>query len=203
MAAWVYSASPQAPYSGIIFNRGANGANGLGIKTNANNVDVLEYHWNNTYFTFDTGLAVPIGQWVFVALVIEPTKATFYLYQDNTVQTATNVAAHAAVPFSDPIYIGWDSTGANARRLYGGIDEAMVFDRSLSANELDAIYSASLAPRVAINAKVSGGKVILTWPTGILQRAPDVTGTYIDDINATSPYTNSPSGKEFYRIRIP
>jgi hypothetical protein len=165
---------------------------------------MLEYHWNNTYYTFDSGLVVPVGEWVFVALVIEPTKATFYLYQNGTVQTATNVAAHAAVPFAEPTYIGWDSTGATARRFYGGIDEAMIFGRSLSAAELDGIYSASIAPTVQLDATFSGGNLIMTWPTGILQRATDVTGPYNDDLTATSPYTNAPSGtKEFFRIRIP
>jgi hypothetical protein len=204
LAAWVYSASAQATWSGIIFNRGSSGANGIGVKTNINGSDMLEYHWNNTYYTFDSGLVVPVGEWVFVALVVEPTKATFYLYQNGTVQTATNVAAHAAAPFADPTYIGWDSTGATARRFYGGIDEAMIFGRSLSAAELDGIYSASIAPTVQLDATFSGGNLIMTWPTGILQRATDVTGPYNDDLTATSPYTNAPSGtKEFFRVRIP
>ena len=207
LAAWVYSASPQASYSGIIFNRaGANppGANGLGVKTNGLDADMLAYHWNHTYFAFDSGLIVPLEQWVFGALVIEPTKATLYLYQNGTVQTATNVAPHTAVPFSDPTYIGWDSTAATARRFYGAIDEAMIFGRSLSAAELDAIYSASIAPTVQLNANFSAGKLILTWPTGILQRSSDVAGPYLDDNTAASPYTNTPSGPgEFFRVRIP
>ena len=86
LAAWINSAAPQASFSGIIFNRGVSGANGLGVKQNALG-DILEYHWNNTYFAFDSGLIVPVGQWVFVALVIEPAKGTLYLYNGATVQT--------------------------------------------------------------------------------------------------------------------
>lgn len=205
LAAWINSSNAQAAFSGIIFHRGSSGANGLGIKQNTSAQDVLEYHWNNTYFTFDTGLVVPFLQWVFVALVIEPDKATFYLYNGGTVQTATNVAVHTAVPFAENTYVGWDSgVGQTSRRFYGAIDEPMIFGRSLTSAELDSIYSASISPTVRIDVNFSAGRLILTWPTGILQRASVVTGPYIDDNTAVSPYTNTPSGsKEFYRVRIP
>lgn len=204
LAAWINPSGIQTPYAGIIFNRGSTGANGLGIKTSPAGVDVLEYHWNNTYFAFDTAMPVPANQWTFAALVIEPTQATFYLYDGTTVQTTNNIAPHTAVPLDQVSYVGWDSAGgAGGRRFYGLIDEPMIFARALSAAELDSIYASSIHPTVQLNASFSGGNLILSWPSGILQRASDVAGPYIDAPTITSPYTNAPSGtKEFYRIKV-
>lgn len=207
LAAWINSAGQQAPFAGIVFNRGVSGANGFGVKTNADGIDELEYHWNNTYFTFESGLLVPQNQWIFAAVVIEPTKATFYSFSNgSTPLTATNVAAHTAVPFADVTYIGWDTSAAN-RRFYGAIDEPMIFNKSLTADQIQTLYNASHAAvigDVTISAAISGNnKIILTWPSGVLQRAPSANGPYADDLSATSPYTVNTTGtREFFRVRV-
>lgn len=46
-------------------------------------------------------------------------------------------------------------------------------------------------------------EVVLTWPTGTLQGAPDVSGTYTNIVGATSPYTNTVSGaRGFFRVKV-
>jgi len=49
----------------------------------------------------------------------------------------------------------------------------------------------------------SGGKIILSWPSGTLQQADQVNGTYNDMTGVTSPYTNTPSAaQKYYRVRL-
>jgi hypothetical protein len=109
------------------------------------------------------------------------------------------------VPFASKSYVGWDDNdvgGGNptTRRFNGLIDEPMIFGRTLAPSEINALYSASLAERLTI--VTSGGKVILTWPGGTLQQAAQVTGPYNDMTGVTSPYTNSPSGQTYYRVKV-
>jgi uncharacterized delta-60 repeat protein len=46
-------------------------------------------------------------------------------------------------------------------------------------------------PPVTINAVSRGGKLVLTWPSGVLQAAAAVRGPYTNVPNAVSPFTNS------------
>ena len=46
------------------------------------------------------------------------------------------------------------------------------------------------------------GSVVLTWQGGTLQQSPNLTGTFTNVVSATSPYTNTVSGKQgFFRIK--
>jgi hypothetical protein len=210
LAAWISAVGVQASYAGVIFHRpiGGSVASGLNVTPDSSTGgNELAYHWNNLYYTFSTHLAVPSdGTWTFVALVIQPASATFYLNDGTGMQTATNVAAHAAVPFSSTTYVGWDDSDAPGktytRRFNGLIDEPMIFGRSLSPDEISQLYHAGIGP-VTLTVTLSGGNIILTWPAGVLQQADQVTGSYNDMVGVTSPATITPSGAQFYRVRVP
>jgi Concanavalin A-like lectin/glucanases superfamily/Immunoglobulin domain/Immunoglobulin I-set domain len=207
MAAWINKPLAQEPYAGIIFYRGLAGANGFGIKQDpTSGADVLEYHWNNTYFNFASGVGVPDAQWLLVALIVQPNQAILYLHDSTGTVMGTNVAPHTAVAFSDSAtHVGWDTAGtaSSPRRFYGQIDEAMIFDRALAPAELDALYSAASAPQVKISATLSGSNLILNWATGTLQQANEAAGPYSDVAGATSPYSVSASAaRKFYRVRV-
>lgn len=206
LAAWINKNGPQEPYAGIVFYRGSAGANGFGIKQDASGNDMLEYHWNNTYFSFNSGLYVPDQQWTFVALVVQPAQATLYMFTPSGMQTATNVAAHTAVAWAEQSYVGWDTSGgAGARRFYGSIDEPMIFDRALSSSDLAAIYQAAstaTAPAVTLHISQSAGNVTLTWSQGTLQQADVVTGPYTD-LDTSGNYTAPASATaKFYRVKV-
>jgi hypothetical protein len=206
MAAWLYLYGAQPDWSGIIFRRGSldGGGCGFGLTTDGetSTPNMLEYHWRDQYWNYASKLFVPEFQWVFVALVVEPDKATLYLHDGTGLRSATNVAPHAAAGIVLPFYVGYDPAAA-ARRLYGSVDEAMVFDRALSPAEVLSLYRG--LPPVTLNISMSGGNVILTWPQGTLQQASEVTGTYVDITGATSPYLVTPTPGEprkFYRVRL-
>jgi len=62
--------------------------------------------------------------------------------------------------------------------------------------------SYGVGPVTISSAKV-GNNIVLTWPSGMLQRAPIVTGTYTNVVGATSPYTNSISGGQgYFRVKV-
>ena len=204
LVAWINPSGPEQSFAGIIFNRGTGGASGLGIKQDANNLDMLEYHWANNYYTFNSGLyTTNYGNWAFVALAVQPDQAVFYLNDGTGMQTAINVATHAGVSFASPTYVGWDDNDVpttNTRRFGGLIDEPMIFDRTLSPAEINQLYNAALVAPVSLSIALSGGNVILTWPSGTLQHAAQVTGQYNDMLGVSSPWTNPPTG--FYRVRV-
>jgi hypothetical protein len=59
------------------------------------------------------------------------------------------------------------------------------------------------ATAVSISIVQQGGNIILTWPSGTLQEATAVNGSYNDLLTATSPWTNSIApGQKFYRIKV-
>ncbi len=206
-AAWINPSGQQEGYAGIIFYRGAGGASGLGIKTDTTSGnDMLEYHWANNYYGFNSYLFTPMSgtQWAFVALAVDPNQAILYLNDGTGMQSATNVAAHGGVSLAGTTYVGWDDNDIptmNLRRFAGSIDEPMIFGRTLSPDEITALYQAGSA--VKIQVARSGANLVLTWSTGVLQQASDPAGTYSDVSGAVSPYTLTPGpGQQFFRIRV-
>lgn len=57
-------------------------------------------------------------------------------------------------------------------------------------------------PPARINVQPIGGKLILSWPQGVLLEATNITGPWTTN-NATSPYTNQPNNPQmFYRVQL-
>src|SRR5207237_7465506 len=133
--AWINPNGVQNANAGIIFSRGSV-ASGLGIKHDPNNpgVDMLEYHWNSLYFQSNSFLDLPVNQWVFTALAISPSQAIIYLQDGTGMKTWTNNSPHAPVAFDNTSYVGWDNNDST-RHFNGGIDEPMLFARTLPATE--------------------------------------------------------------------
>lgn len=209
LAAWFNVSAAQQPFAGLIFYRGVGGASGFGLKTDtATGFDMLEYHWANNYYTFNSGLDVTnYNGWNLAALVVYPDQAILYLNDGSGLRYTNNVATHPVVPFSSVTYVGWDDNDAptvtNTRRFAGSIDEPMIFSRSLSADEVNALYHAGIGP-IQLQASHTGGNITLSWPLGVLQQASQISGPYVDVPSATSPYVVPASGAQsYYRVRIP
>jgi len=145
---WINSASPQAADAGIIFWR--NGSSASGLMVSASGAD-LGYTWNNdaTTYGYDSLLAIPQGQWAFVALVIDPVKATFYLGTGGVLQSAVNNYPNPVQTFGSGITFGNDDydleqgQAAGSRAFTGTIDEVAIYNRALTGGEIAALYSAA------------------------------------------------------------
>lgn len=73
-------------------------------------------------------------------------------------------------------------------------------DYALQISEVVAIGRLAVPPAISIRREA--GAVVLTWPGGTLESAPEVTGPWSVVQSATSPYSVTPSAaRQFYRVR--
>lgn len=133
LCAWIRPKGMCADTAGIVFWRGSQ-TSGLNL-TEGNQ---LGYHWNDhpTSYNYRSGLIVPQEQWSFVAIVIEPNEARFYV--NDLKAPATNSAPHAASAFDGPMHLGRDPYDLK-RSFAGALDDMRFYDRALSPDELAEI----------------------------------------------------------------
>jgi hypothetical protein len=200
---WIYPDGLQPNAVGLYVNRNAGTVAGLGYYNN----DRLGYKWNNdgnTTWSFNSGLLIPTNVWSYVAVVVEPTQATLYLYNTNGLQTATNIMPHVNMTWGGSqanIRIGCDNSVGTT--FNGKIDEVAVFNRALSQSEMLTLAGSAAPVTPTLTIGRSGANVILTWSAGQLLEASALTGPWTTN-SATSPYTNTPTGaQKFYRAVAP
>jgi hypothetical protein len=155
IVAWINPAGPQSDQTGIVSTRNGNDIGGFFLNYNNNNA--LSYVWagSGSWANFQSGLVPVVGQWNFVALVIEPTVGTVYLDSGSGLQSASFSGANQTVAWTNP-NIGVDP-GYN-RFFNGSIDEVIIYDRSLSPAEianLELLSSTSPWPRPLITTQPS------------------------------------------------
>ncbi|HEX7653908.1 MAG TPA: LamG-like jellyroll fold domain-containing protein, partial [Verrucomicrobiae bacterium] len=210
-AAWIYpesigNGSNQAPSAGIIFNRSST-TSGLCFR---NDGIQLGYNWNNDPATYGhaSGLIPPTNQWSFVALVVTPTNATIYLYNTNGIAHDVLINPHQAAAFTAETRIGSDAQGG--RNFNGRIEQAVVYNYSLSAQQIAQVYTNGSGVALPLQpgdahltiATQPGGQIILNWAAGTLLEATNLTGPWVTN---TAPAPYSPpvsSGQKYYRIRL-
>ena len=142
---------------GLVFQRQNLTVAGLSYGNGATTMNHLGYNWNNLAadYNWDSGLNVPINQWSFAAVVIEPSRATLYLYNTNAQLVAAphRPACHSA--FDGTTYIGSDPLYPDGVRNFNGvIDEVSVWNRALRGDQIAALYTAAssntIPPSIAL-----------------------------------------------------
>jgi len=182
----------------LIINRSGNGA---GVNFTLDNQ--IGYTWNdgnmNTW-AFESRLRPPTDQWSFVAVVIDPTNARFYLYNTSGVSSTNNAIPHTSDSLGLRSQIGGDQETPDNRIFDGLIDEVAIFDYALTPAQVQNLYNQATA--VALTIQKAGANVQLNWPKGTLLEANDVTGPWTTN-NATSPYIFGPAGaKQLFRVIV-
>tara|TARA_R100000995_G_scaffold1779_1_gene1220 strand:- start:21 stop:2081 length:2061 start_codon:yes stop_codon:yes gene_type:complete len=132
---------------GILMIRGATNASGLNMYGPSTSEKRLGYHWNNGSATwqFSSGPTFADDTWYYVALVIESTKATFYMIDESGTLTtpAVKTTTHAAIDVSSNGWtIGRDYGYAN-RSFQGYIDEVAIYDQAFSQSKVVAHAAAA------------------------------------------------------------
>ncbi len=139
--AWIHGHGV-AEMSGIVYSRNMPGG-WIGTGINWGPGDTLHYAWNTNspqVYTWDGGPKMPRDKWAMVALAIEPTRATAYVYTDESgLKQSVNELPHR-VQNVNTIRIGWDSITAY-RYFRGFIDDVRIYNYALSRTELDTICS--------------------------------------------------------------
>jgi hypothetical protein len=167
ISGWVKRRGTQDDFVGLVFNRYAETVAGLSLKSNGE----LRYHWRAQCYNFATGLVVPDYKWTFVALVVEPTKATVYMKDATGLHSAVNAVAHAPAAFAGETRLGSDVC-SNSRYFRGMLDDIAIWNRALAPEEI-AVLCGTVRP--ADNALLSTAQV-----AGVIFREWTATDSYGD-----------------------
>ena len=129
ITAWVKPDGIQNDFTGIFFND--NDSYGLNFTT-GNQLGFHHQGAGSAAWAWQSGAVVPSEVWSYVALVVEPNKATVYL---NGVAYERELVLEPAVFETMKVgsYKGWGS-----RNYKGEIDEVTLWDRALSIEEIRA-----------------------------------------------------------------
>lgn len=138
VSAWIKRDGAQAANAGIFFTRGGNTTVGL----NFGNNNELRYHWNDSYWWWNSGFIVPNNEWAHVALVVEPNRATLYL---NGI-AAVNTGNHPLQDFPADFYLGADPNH-DTRRFRGLMEEVSIWNRALSQEEIRKLRHLTKRPQ--------------------------------------------------------
>jgi hypothetical protein len=148
------------------------------------------------------------NEWHHVAAVANGTNLKIYFdgALQNTGGTATGNYGSSGFGFNIG---GGGIFDANTNFFQGTIDEVAAFARALSDADISDLYQAATppAPEIAIAIARSPGGVTLTWPSGTLQYADELSGdgastVWTDLPGATSPFfTNTAALQQFFRVR--
>jgi hypothetical protein len=200
LTGWIYPNGSQVDYAGLLVSSSDAGF-GYGGDFSGN-AGQLIYWWNNgSTYTYQSGLVIPSNQWSFVAVVIEPTKASLYLGSGGALSSAVNSASQTSEAWAGEAHIGHQPGRAADDRVFNGsIDEVAVFNYAFTPAQVLNLYQTAFAPTLTIQ-KV-GANVELTWPQGTLLEASDVSGPYTTNGNS-SPYIFTPTdAKKFFRVKV-
>ena len=136
---WLKRNGTQVDFTGIFNSRGTNPVSGMIF---AYNYGTLGYNWNdsNQAYYFNSGLTPPDGAWCMCVVTVTPTEAKFYLCQSSGITTATNTMAHGSTTL-DALTLGADTVGLS-RNFNGSIAQASLYNRALSAEEIQQNFNA-------------------------------------------------------------
>jgi len=200
---WLERHGDQDGFAGIVFCRGGNTAAGLSFR-GVNNE--LSYRWNGDPGGWTSGLVPPDGQWVFIALVVEPSQASIYMHDGATMQVATNPVGRGVEEFDAALMLGVDD-GTVDHFAAVGLDDVRVYDFALSAAELDELIA--LGGRAQAPNPVDGGEVIgfgpsIEWKAGLFADSHDVYfGTGYDAVRLATTASGEFQGNQLDTTFLP
>src|SRR2546423_15440501 len=177
---WIYPSGSQNPYTTMFMSRASGTVAGLNYFGDATK---LGYQWNGGRWDWDSGLVVPSDQWNFIGLVITPTSGTLYLATNGgPLASSTQTIDQAPEGFFGVSSIGRDNAADASRVFSGVIDNVAVFNYSLGAADIGAIYNAALRqppPPATLHWSVTPSGLVLSWsgPWTLLQ-ADNINGPW-------------------------
>ncbi len=138
MTAWIMPNKVHG-IAGIIFHRGTDVCSMNLMASNQ-----LGYHWLVAgTWGYNSGLVVPMNEWSFVALVVEPEQATLYL--DGTDLWSVNPITHDPALFDTGIVLGFDPAVSD-RCFSGALDDLRLYTQALTADEIGEVMDNGAKP---------------------------------------------------------
>jgi len=151
----------------------------------------LEFFVNNTTSLADGTTAVMDNEWHFIAATFG--NKTIRVYTDGKPEgQAQSVSSVDINPNNLPVMIAGESSSNGGNQFLGSIDEAAMYNRELSAEEILAIFQGGMAlpdvaayPQPKTNAVDVPRDVVLGWTPGGTAASHDVYfGTSAADVNS-------------------
>jgi hypothetical protein len=172
LVCWVYSFANQLNPSGVVFLRDSSNANVFGSQVGGG--QTFDYTWGNNSATYDyaSPLVVPINTWCLTALAITPSNATLYLFDSQASGSAVNGVTNALQSFAAGFALGADNQAITSNRTFNGkMDEVAVFNYTMSASQLQQLYTAATTVPIIVNPNptnivfsVANSQLTLNWP---------------------------------------
>jgi hypothetical protein len=160
---------------------------------------------------------VSFGQWHLLMGTMDGVGGDVHVYVDGVDQTIDN-GVDTAFQVTKYVRLGALLTGTPGSTgglcFNGSMDEVRIEDGVRSpawvwaswatvANNTFATYGPIVPPAVTLQIQKVDGQLMLTWTSGTLQSAPNVTGPYTNMSGASSPYMLMPSTtQQFFRVRV-
>lgn len=202
---WIFPMANEPASVGLLMNRPFGAGLGFGTNENVSGMAELGYTWNTnaaSTWSFNSGLYPPENQWSFVALVVEPSAATLYLYYIDPgtglvdSYSAVNAIPHGPAPFNTPSAIGTDPVFYSAendsvtRTFTGSIDEVAVYTNALSSTELESQFAVGTGLPTLNIIKGTGRNLTVTWTqtNEVLLESTNIEGPWITNSGASSPF---------------
>jgi hypothetical protein len=188
LTGWINSAANQPYRTGVIFTRNTTTSIGAGLRIGSANTtpsdNLLGYLWGNNNFSNST-LAVPNNKWTFVALVVQPTQAVIYMMPaGGSLQSQTFAATNPLYPFDTDLFVGQDLGGGAGRVFKGSFDDVQVFNRALTATEIQKI--ASGAPTTDVTSPTVP-QITIPSNVGLVLQSTNGNGTSFEWFQASGP----------------
>jgi glucose/arabinose dehydrogenase len=184
VAAWVNRSSLQAKWRAVVSRQ---------LTTTAADQFLLGFFDGQPRFGINTATGgnqnvgagtAPVGEWVHMAGVYD--GATMRLYV-NGVERASMAKTGAIAASTRPVLIGGGANGtgplAATENVAGGIDEARVYAKALTATEIAALADSSTPPEVTITEPAANTTVNVGTTVNFAATATDAQdGTLTDEI---------------------
>ena len=144
-----------------------------------------------------------MNKWEYLVATYDGTTKRFYV---NGVEVGSSTAAFA-VNDQSVLRFGGGATEGNGTYFFeGDVDEPAIYNKALTQEQIILHYLAgSAAPKgPVISIGRQAEKIFVTWDTGSLESASNVSGPYLPVANATSSYLVVTDQKTagFYRLRL-
>jgi hypothetical protein len=112
-------------------------------------------------------------------MVVEPTKATFYMSDGTTLRSAVNTTTHANMVVTSPPGFGGNQPGRADRTYLGQLDETTVYDRALTQSEINTLFLVGTGSPLVVGL-VPGGIIADSKPVGTPHNGVNHQTTWLD-----------------------
>lgn len=86
---------------------------------------------------------IPIGQWTHVVMVVDRAPPTMTAYTNGEVGSPISISSINDLNNTLPLRIGASSNGAGTNFFGGQVDDVRIYDRALTASEVDELFHSS------------------------------------------------------------